>query len=563
IYDELYRILDGTEIMFDLDDVPDGASYGRMALTSISAGKIIIAGCDAEVTDQMFTSPAARNNVEAWKHASNVTMIDGGDIYTGSIVANSIAVNAIETDKIKADAVTASKINVNGLDGATGRIVVGDATDADVVTAGINAHATTLITAGKIVISGGTNLSDWRHAGGLTKIDGGNIYTDSIVADAIAAKTLTLGEISDTAFTEIGHQNLIRNSVFNYDGQTMDYLAGAVEPAFWNISKTAGTFAYCKAYAVPAHAKSPWDYVYYVKQDAIENDGTDSVRLDGEEYIQVDRAEPYTLSLWIKKVNAVHYLKWYLGLYFYDSDKVLCAPVSQAYPSGMSGITTTTDSWTRYSGTFGPNSDDYDIAFPADCKYVRIRYFPVHLYGSGEIQSSMSTGLQLEPGDKLTNWKPHMTPEEWVHENDATYIDGGKIYTESIVAGSIAANAITTVKINAQAVEADKIKTGTITATQIAANAITTAKINADAVTTEKIDAGAITATEIATDAITTIKIKADAVTANEISVTSLSAISANVGILTAGTIRSTTLYIGKDASHEVQIGYKLVLIGQ
>jgi len=249
-----------------------------------------------------------------------------------------------------------------------------------------------------------TNIEAWRHASDTTLIDGGDIYTHSIVADAIAAKTLTLGEVADDAFTEIGHQNLIRNSVFNYDGQNMNYLAGSVEPAFWDITKSAGTFNVCQSY-IPdeGHKKKPWEYVYYVLQASGNNDGTDTITLFGKEYITIDRSEPYTLSVWIKKQGTA--LKWYLGLWFYDSDKVACAP-NQGYPLSMSGITSTTDSWTRYSGTFGPNSDDYDVAFPADCKYVRIRFLPLYEYGSGNTIGSMSTGLQLEPGDKLTNWKP-------------------------------------------------------------------------------------------------------------------------------------------------------------
>ena len=94
IYDELYRILDGTEIMYTLDDIPDGdpvTGYGRMKMTSITAGKIIIAGCQAEVTNQMFTTPEARNNVEAWKHAGDVTLIDGGNIYTGTVILDKLS----------------------------------------------------------------------------------------------------------------------------------------------------------------------------------------------------------------------------------------------------------------------------------------------------------------------------------------------------------------------------------------------------------------------------------------------------------------------------------------
>ena len=90
--------------------------------------------------------------------------------------------------------------------------------------------------------------------------------------------------------------------------------------------------------------------------------------------------------------------------------------------------------------------------------------------------------------------------EAWAKTGDITYIDGGKIYTGSIVANSIAANAIET----------------------------------------EKIKAGAVTADKIAANAIESDKIKAGAVTADKISVTSLSAIKATLGSVNSGTITSS-----------------------
>jgi hypothetical protein len=132
----------------DLDDISNGASYGRVALTAISAGKILLTSvgvtgtlptslsaakctdanadqtsvntaaditgqgslatlntvnatyidagsitlvkCAVETTNQMFSSAANRTNIEAWRHASDATLIDGGDIYADSITATQI-----------------------------------------------------------------------------------------------------------------------------------------------------------------------------------------------------------------------------------------------------------------------------------------------------------------------------------------------------------------------------------------------------------------------------------------------------------------------------------------
>lgn len=93
---------------------------------------------------------------------------------------------------IKNNAVTAAKINVIGLDGTTGRIIVADVTDANAVTGGINSYASTLIEPGKVVISGSTNLSNWRHGTDTTKIDGGNLYTGSVTAAQILVSGSTM-----------------------------------------------------------------------------------------------------------------------------------------------------------------------------------------------------------------------------------------------------------------------------------------------------------------------------------------------------------------------------------
>ncbi|MBV6340109.1 hypothetical protein [Candidatus Magnetobacterium casense] len=61
-----------------------------MALTSISAGKIVVAGLDSGVTARMFSNGTAQAAIEGWRHSSDLTLIDGGDIYTGSVTASKI-----------------------------------------------------------------------------------------------------------------------------------------------------------------------------------------------------------------------------------------------------------------------------------------------------------------------------------------------------------------------------------------------------------------------------------------------------------------------------------------
>ena len=55
----------------------------------------------------------------------------------------------------------------------------------------------------------------------------------------------------------------------------------------------------------------------------------------------------------------------------------------------------------------------------------------------------------------------------WCYNNDSTYINGGNIYTGTVTANAIAANAITSDKISANAITSDKISAGAITAAKI------------------------------------------------------------------------------------------------
>lgn len=119
-------------------------------------------------------------------------------------------------------------------------------------------------------------------------------------------------------------------------------------------------------------------------------------------------------------------------------------------------------------------------------------------------------------------------------------ITAANIEALTITAAEIAAGTITGGKIAANTITASNIQALTITAAEIAASTITGAKIAAGTITATNIAANTITAAEIATNAITADEILAGAVTAAKISVSQLDAISANMGTLTAGTVRDT-----------------------
>lgn len=117
----------------DLDDVPDGSTYGRVGFTYISGGQIIltsgvtgllpVANSDAKCTDpnadQTSVNTAADTEavdgviasiLAGWRYGAT-TYIDGGDIYTGTITANKIDVTNLAAIKADCGAITAGTLS--------------------------------------------------------------------------------------------------------------------------------------------------------------------------------------------------------------------------------------------------------------------------------------------------------------------------------------------------------------------------------------------------------------------------------------------------------------------
>tara|TARA_R100001443_G_scaffold39039_1_gene52481 strand:- start:9992 stop:17002 length:7011 start_codon:yes stop_codon:yes gene_type:complete len=146
----------------------------------------------------------------------------------------------------------------------------------------------------------------------------------------------------------------------------------------------------------------------------------------------------------------------------------------------------------------------------------------------------------------------------WI--NQAEIIDGDLIVTGSITTDKIFANAITADKIAANQISADQIAANSITANLIAANQITTSELLANSVTTNTIAANQITTAQIAAGSVKAESVQANSVVANLLAATtisachittqSLSSLSANLGAITGGTLRSTGANAPPDANN-------------
>jgi hypothetical protein len=120
--------------------------------------------------------------------ASGATAIVDGAITTnkitvGSLNGDRISVGTLDANTIRSGSVISNFVTVANTTGNLGDAVVAVQNPA----AKINAN-TTQIDPGKITISGGTTLANWRGGGDNTQINGG-----AIAANTIAANKLTIG----------------------------------------------------------------------------------------------------------------------------------------------------------------------------------------------------------------------------------------------------------------------------------------------------------------------------------------------------------------------------------
>lgn len=144
---------------------------------------------------------------------------------------------------------------------------------------------------------------------------------------------------------------------------------------------------------------------------------------------------------------------------------------------------------------------------------------------------------------------------------DKMKVTGDMIVDGTITASDIAANSITTAKLNAlavtadklavNAVTADKIQAGAIVADKLAVNSVTTSAIASNSITTAMIQAGAVTANSIAVDAVTTNAIQAGAIIAGKVATNAITADNIQASAITAGKIASgavTTVALSAEA---------------
>jgi predicted phage tail protein len=131
-------------------------------------------------------------------HLTTTSAVITGTVQIADAIVSSAKIVSLDAAKIQASTVLSNTIRVAGSTGQNLGDIQNWATDPGTR---IN-QANTRIDPGRIIISGGTSLSDWRGTSDTTKINGGNIETNSIrtrslVIQATDANLITNGDFED------------------------------------------------------------------------------------------------------------------------------------------------------------------------------------------------------------------------------------------------------------------------------------------------------------------------------------------------------------------------------
>lgn len=567
-----------TEITFGAGAISDSIISAEKLSTDI-ANQLNTAASDAatakatadtaktNAATAQSAADAAKATLAAWCYNNNLTYIDGGDIYTGTVTAAKIAAGAITTEKLGANAVTAAKITAGTITGdkIAGKTISADKIVAGTITAnsGIIANGAILsamigdaqigtakianlaVTGAKIANATITNaqIADATiQSAKIAALDAAKITTGILSADRIAAGSIVFGKLDGSTQGTINTAKNNANAALLLE--QVETITGSLKK-FKNVCGYTNDGANVKGYLIITTPITPSRMV--------------NLHISGYNYVSANETIDLRVGFYNygSSITSAGYVN--NGSLQFSSIKV--AKVSASDTRAVIIIGSADTVWqypkiivdeviTGYS-TVCP--DSYKDGFSATITATLPTTY---------VQTATLSGSAFK--NEIGSLDSVLAA--WCYNNNKTYINGGKIYTgtvtatqiaaNAIVAGKIAANAVTTATIAAGAINADKLSANSVIAGKIAANAVTVGTIaagsvNADklasnAVTAAKIAANAVTSDKIIADAITTAKIAASAVTANEIAAGAVTAAKISAGQITADKIAAGAITADK-----------------
>ena len=207
---------------------------GAVTITNASAVRSTLNVEDGASTDQ--TDAEIRSGT-GWSHGSDVTKIDGGDIYADSVTAGAIDAGTITATEIASGTITATQINTSNI---TAAVVTTTSVNATTITAdAINMDTATVsgtLAAGNIDVSGVVTANAVNAVG----ISASSISTGTMTAGAInmASGKAQINADGSAVFTDVAVTGTLTSnasSSFN-SGTIAGFAAGGSGFSSDNIS---------------------------------------------------------------------------------------------------------------------------------------------------------------------------------------------------------------------------------------------------------------------------------------------------------------------------------------
>lgn len=489
----------------------DGAiADAKIAAGAVTSGKIF----DGAITNTKLAALA----VDAAKLASGaVTDIK---LATGAVTNEKLAALAVDAAKLADSSVTATKIA--SLAVGTAAIANGAITTAKIGNAQITSAliGDAQITAAKIaaLAVGTAAIQD----AAITNAKVGALDASKITTGRLDAARVQIGTGTefaagyDPTLISVGGRNLVLNSTFNYGDWSGSSYTTRLTP---EEDKPNSAITRILATQTGSAIASP---LYNPKRQKVNLPAGTQLTISFDMKVPSAEVAPTSTVFTLRKSNAA-------------SGGTVTSLQSLSVGGSLGG-------YTEY-GTWRRVSAVVTLTQPVVDEWLIFGLY-VAISSVGRTLEMYYREVQVEVGNKATDWTP--APEDnpallWQFA-DTTFIDGGKIYANSVTANQIAAGTLTANEIGANA----------INATQIATNAITTDKINANAVTTAKINTGAVTASEIAANAITAIKILSGSVETDKLAANAVTAVKIATGTITAAQIAGLAISGDKIAANAI-----------
>ena len=474
---------------------------GSLAAGSITTGKL--------AANSVVTDTIASNSVVTSTIASNSIITNS--IVSNSVIADTIAANSVTTDILQANSVIADTISANSV---TTDILQANSVITDTISA--NSVTTDILQANSVI-------------------------TDTISANSVTSKTIAAESVTTNSLVS----NAINSNILQSNSVEANTIASNAITSR-HISSGSITTETLDAFLITTEKLA----ANAVNADKIAANSITTNELIANS-VFAENIVANTITTELLAANSITTNR--IAANQINSDKIAANSITtnliaanQITTNSIAANSITSDSLATNSVNADTIASNSITTLELTVGAVTADTIAANAITSNKIAANAITVEELSANSVTANTiAANSITADSVSANSivATLLNANKINTNDIAANGvtadiIAANSVRTTEIAANSVNASKIVSNSITTELLAANSITANNLAANSVTANTIAANSITADSVSANSIVATLLNAQKVFADDVSVNSLAAVSANIGDITAGTLK-------------------------